>query len=136
MTVASYIYFYPQASQAKSVYKGEFKTLPYVVESDVGATLALKKSHFVIGEDDPKRYYQSMYKRDNIEYKDIAPSRLEESLKNDLRRHHWGLGTPRKLSIIIRKRSRTKDQSCQGLLCKNGNPQGHKGGNAPSETKK
>jgi hypothetical protein len=59
----------------------------------MGDKLGLKHSHFNVGDDDPKRYYQSIYKRDHIEFKDIAVAKLEESLKKDLRRHHWELGT-------------------------------------------
>ena len=81
------------AKDSKSEYINEYHEHPNISEHNMGDKLGLKHSHFTVGEDDPKQYYLSMYKRDHVEFKNIAVAQLEAALKNDLRRHHWEYGT-------------------------------------------
>ena len=80
------------ASKAKSEYKHEYNELPIHVDTDFGEKLGLKKSHFTYGQDDITELYKSMYKNSYVPFPNSQPSKLEEHLKKDLRRHHWELG--------------------------------------------
>jgi hypothetical protein len=92
---SSYYFKNPSARKAKSEYKNEYNERPIQIDTDFGDRLGLKKSHFHVGQDDIKELYKSMYKDSYVPFPDSQPSRLEESLKKDLRRHHWELGISR-----------------------------------------
>lgn len=81
-----------KASKSKSEYKIEYNERPIAIDHDFGEKLGLKKSHFNVGQEDIKDLYKSMYKNSYVPFPDSQPSKLEEHLKKDLRRHHWELG--------------------------------------------
>jgi len=81
----------------KTVYVDHYRRWKIDNEDNLGDKLGLKKSHFVLGDDSMKEPYQSLYKRDHIQFDKIAASTLDTETLKDLRRHHFELGTDKGL---------------------------------------
>jgi len=80
-------------SKVETVYVDHYRRWKIDNEEGVGDKLGLKKSHFVLGDDSMKDPYQSLYKRDHVQFDKVAASTLDTETLKDLRRHHFELGT-------------------------------------------